>query len=74
MATENPGYWCSWHKGMCDAWVEEALGMCQDCWAKCQTCGGTGLIPFHPRLGLSTFCVCEFGKKKLAETPKKENA
>jgi hypothetical protein len=69
MKPESLGLWCGYCKHIVNAWTNESVGMCAECVAKCSSCGGTGLLPLHPRLGLSTFCACDFGKAKARETP-----
>lgn len=65
-------YACARCYRSCKAWANES-GMCQDCFDKCQSCGGTGLLPFHPRLGLSTYCSCKYGQEKRAATPLRDH-
>ena len=60
--------WCSWHQGYSRNWPEGSA-MCQACVDRCPSCGGTGLIPFHVRLGMATYCPCKYGQEKRAATP-----
>lgn len=63
--------YCLYCKRKVSEWANQ-LGMCSDCDKKCSSCGGTGLVPFHPRLGLSTYCGCEHGKAKAKSTASTE--
>jgi hypothetical protein len=51
----------TWHCVACNRFLPlpmpETL-WCAECVAKCSSCGGTGRIYVHPRLGLWLSCVC----------------